>query len=357
MHLHSLFVQRFRNYKETSVEFNPSLNVICGPNAQGKTSLLEAIHYLMIGRSFRPCHNVDLIHIGSASFHLETIFCKAGVYQKLTVSVEDSKRQMIHNSTPLQSISNLLGIIPGVIMTPDDVNLVKGSPQVRRQFLDLQIAQGDPLYFYYLSRYMRAMRQRNQLLRQKKLATIESWEHEMAGAAAYIVMQRRRGIEDLQNYCQTYYAKLTEATEQLNLKYSSKGSNCQNESDLKAFHLHQFEKNRSREMAFGVTLAGPHKDDFWIGIDGRDVRYFASEGQQRSVVAALHLGEWQRLKQISEVTPLFMIDDVGISLDNQRKEKLLHELISLGQVFLTTTDTRLAETFSGSKKNILLPII
>ena len=109
-------------------------------------------------------------------------------------------------------------------------------------------------------------------------------------------------------------------------------------------------------MALGMTLTGPHKDDLWIGIGGRDVRFFASEGQQRSCVAALHLGEWQRLKEASTVTPLFMIDDVGISLDEKRKERLLRHLASLGQVFLTTTDSRLIDAFSGPKKIIALPL-
>ena len=120
--------------------------------------------------------------------------------------------------------------------------------------------------------------------------------------------------------------------------------------------MRQFSKNRHREMAFGQTLTGPHKDDIRIGIGGRDTRFFASEGQQRSCVAALHIGEWQHLKQVSEDIPLFMIDDVGISLDDKRRERLLDQLTSLGQVFLTSTDSDLINSFSGSKKIILLPL-
>ena len=357
MFLRSLHLQQFRNYGEMNLEFNPSLNLICGPNAQGKTSLLEAIHYLMIGRSFRSSRNQELIRFGSSSFYLETLFCKHGVDQKLRIQVEGGERRMIYNSTPLISASSLLGIIPGVIMTPDDVNLIKGAPLLRRQFLDLQIAQVDPLYVHYLARFIKAMGQRNMLLKQKQEGTIEIWEHEMAQSASYIVIQRRRGIAALQIHCRAFYAHLTDEKEHLNLKYCSGASNCKDEREIKSHYLQQYKKNRGKEMALGFTLTGPHKDDLWIGINDRDVRYFASEGQQRSCVAALHMGEWQRLKEVSENTPIFMIDDVGISLDDKRRERLIDKLAMLGQIFLTTTDAKLADSFSGSKKIIHLPLV
>lgn len=356
MFLKSLSLHQFRNYREVFFEFDPSLNLICGPNAQGKTSLLEAIHYLMFGRSFRPGLHQDLIHIGFDSFYLEALFCKHGIDQKLRFYVEGKERKMLHNSTILPSVSNLLGLIQGVIMTPDDVNLIKGSPLSRRQFLDIQLAQVDPLYIHYLARYGKAMRHRNQLLKQKKLLSIESWEHEMAQASAYIIMQRRRSLQALQNHSQVFYTYLTDETEELTLKYCSGASICQTETEIKEFHLSQFAKNRNREVILGHTVVGPHKDDIWIGIGGHDVRFFASEGQQRSCVAALHMGEWQSLKQIAEDVPLFMIDDVGISLDNKRRERLLDQLASFGQVFLTTTDPDLLNSLIKPKKILLLPL-
>jgi DNA replication and repair protein RecF len=356
MHLRSLYLQQFRNYRESYFEFHPSLNLICGPNAQGKTSLLEAIHYLMFGRSFRPGLHQDLIHMGCNSFYLEAIFSKHEVDQKLRVYVEGKERKMMHNSTPLPNVSNLLGLIQGVVMTPDDVNLVKGPPSLRRQFLDMQMAQVDPLYIHYLARYTKAMQHRNQLLKNKTVRSIESWEHEMAQASAYLIWQRRRCIQNLQIHCQKFYSYLTEERETLKLEYRSAASACQSEKEIKEFHLRQFHDNRNRELSVGYTLVGPHKDDIWIGIEGRDVRFFASEGQQRSCVAALHMGEWQCLKQAGEEIPLFMIDDVSISLDEKRRSRLLEQLSSLGQVFLTTTDVDSVNGFGGQKKIFLLPL-
>lgn len=355
MYLRSLYLQQFRNYGEGYFEFNPSINLICGPNAQGKTSLLEAIHYLMIGRSFRLCVHQDVIQIGSPFFYLEAIFCKHGVDQKIRLQTDGKERKIFCNSTSLPNISNLLGLIPGVIMTPDDVNLIKGPPLTRRQFLDIQIAQSDPLYVHYLSRYTKAMRQRNELLKQKKMLTIESWEYEMAQAAAYIIMQRRLAINILQLHSQNFYTYLTDEKESLAIEYRSGASTCQSEIEVKEFYQHQFAKQREKEMFMGYTLSGPHKDDMWIGIGGKDIRYFASEGQQRSCVAALHMGEWQRLKQLSGTHPLLMIDDVGISLDQKRRERLLDQLSSMGQVFLTTTEVSLLNSYRGEKKIFHLP--
>jgi len=352
MYLRSLYLKHFRRYQEAFFEFSPGLNVICGPNAQGKTTLLEAIHLLMLGRSFRPSQVQELIHEGADSFFVEALFNKHGVDQTLRFSFNPKERRIIHHSTSLTSLSHLLGLIQGVIMTPDDVNLVKGAPQIRRQFLDVQIAQIDPLYVHYLTRYMKAMRQRNQLLKQKTFLTIENWEHELVQAAVYLMEQRRKTVEALQKFCGPFYAYLTHETEELTLVYRPSGSKGLNSEEMKREYIQLLQKQREREMFVGYTLSGPHKDDIDIYIGGRHARQFASEGQQRSCVTALHFGEWQQLKRRSDDIPLLMIDDVGISLDTMRRQRLIEQLASLGQVFLTTTDPHFLEANISIEKKV-----
>jgi DNA replication and repair protein RecF len=300
--------------------------------------------------------NQDLIHSGSHSFYVETLFCKHAIDQKLRFYFDEKERKIFHNSTPLPIISNLLGLMQGIVMTPDDVNMIKGPPALRRQFLDIQLAQADPLYVHFLGRYAKAMRQRNQLLKQKKSHSIESWEHEMAQSAAYLILQRRRCVDKLQVHSQKFYSYLTGESEDLTLEYRSTASECKDENDIKKFYHHQYRKNREREMMLGTTLSGPHRDDFSIAIRSRDARFFASEGQQRSCVAALHLGEWLSLKETAEEIPLFMIDDIGISLDDHRRGRLLDLLSSMGQVFITSTDESLLSSLACQKKIILLPL-
>jgi DNA replication and repair protein RecF len=350
MYLRSLYLLNFRNYEEAYFEFGPHLNLICGANAQGKTSVLEAIHYLMQGRSFRFHQGSDLIKQGAASFYIEAKFSKHGVEQSLKIGFDGKERRIIYNHTALVSIPSLIGIIPGVTMAPDDINLIKGAPQLRRQFLDLQIAQIDPLYVHHLTRYSRATRQRNQLLKAKQLLTIESWEHEMGQSAAYLVMQRQKSIEHLQRHCQEAYCALTAEQEPIAVAYKTALPLSYSASELRQYQVSQLQKHRTREMILGYTLTGPHKDDVGFLIDAKETRHFASEGQQRSYMTAIRLAEWRSLNQLGHDSPLFLIDDVGISLDQERRQKLLNQMTQMGQVFLTATDKSLLDHISMPKK-------
>ena len=336
MHLCSLSLHGFRPYEKAHFDFSSGINIIYGANAKGKTSLLEAIHFLMTGRSFRTAQSKDMIRQGEYGFSIEAAFVKHGIEQQLKVLFNESERQIFFNSTAYSTLSSLLGIVQGVIIHPDDAALIKGAPVIRRHFLDLQIAQIDPLYIHCLTRYNRAMRQRNYLLRAKSSATIESWEHEMAHAAAYIVLQRRHAIGALQVESRKLYHLLSGEPNDLNLIYKTGASAVEDEA-LKPYYLEQFKKLRRREMELGMTLVGPHKDDLLISLGDKEARYFASEGQQRSCVAALRLAEWERLKAMAVETPLMLLDDISLSLDQSRREKLFHHLTALGQVFLTST--------------------
>lgn len=337
MYLRTIYLHHFRCYREASYTFSPGINVIFGPNARGKTSLLEAIHFLMTGRSFRTSQIEDLVQIGTSGFYLEAIFVKNEIEQTLKVYCEGKHRKVLYNNTVCPSLGSLLGLLQGVVVTPDDVSLVKGAPTQRRHFLDLQIAQIDPLYMHHLLRYNRAMKQRNTLLRAKSFATLESWEHEMANSAAYIVKQRHRATCDLEANGRTLYRLLSGETEDLNLNYKTNAGAGDDLDLLRKYHFDHFLKLRRREAEIGSTLVGPHKDDLTIGIGQKEARFFASEGQQRSCVAALRFAEWMRLNQLADDTPLMLMDDVGVSLDSSRRDRLMSHVKTLGQVFLTST--------------------
>lgn len=337
MHLVSLTLRNFRIYEEAVFAFCPKINMIWGENAIGKTTVLEAIYFLVTGRSFRTQHTAELIRAGASFFAIEARFIKHGIDQRLKVSFDGKDRKIFHNSTSLQSSTNLLGILQGVLITPDDSALVKGAPLTRRHYLDLQIAQGDPLYVHYVTRYNQAMRQRNVLLKTKTTSGIETWENEMAAAAAYITLQRRSTVEELNLLAKPLHHHLSGKDEAFTLEYKSTAPQNLNLNALKSYHLELYQRHRRREMELGITLNGPQKDDLFIFLKDLEVRHFASEGQQRSAVATLRLAEWTRLKDVSEEAPLMLIDDLGISLDDHRKGKLLNYLKDLSQVFLTFT--------------------
>lgn len=335
--LTAIRLRNFRCHSEALFEFSPGINLICGPNAKGKTSLLEAIYLLIAGRSFRTAQLQELILFESPGFHVEAFFVKHGVHQSLSFHYSSEERRIHYNSTSLSSIANLIGLLPGVSVTPDDVALVKGSPMARRHFLDLQISQIDPLYVHHLTRYHRALRQRNILLRAKEISTIESWEAEMAHSAAYVTQQRSHALRELQEKAQRLHQMLSAEKEQLSLGYKPGVPVEGGLETIRQLYLKQFVRYRPRELAFGATLTGPQKDDFAIALNQREARFFGSEGQQRSCATALRLAEWERVFDYAEVRPLMLMDDVGVSLDDARRSCLLNYTPNLGQVFLTTT--------------------
>lgn len=338
MYLRALYLRNFRSFKESLFEFSPHGNSISGENAKGKTTLLEAIYFLATGNSFRASNLTDLIQLGKDSFYLEAILVKHGIEQSLKIVWGKEEKQFYHNNNKCP-LANLLGILQSVVIAPEEIALVRGGPHVRRRFLDLHIAQNDPLYVHHLTRYIRAMKQRNVLLKTKKLASIESWEHEMAKSAAYLFIQRLNATKEIEKKSQEVHYILTDQREQLHIHYHSNPPQTASQEEVKSFYLAQFNHLRKKEQAFGFTLVGPHKDELVISIGEKPARFFASEGQQRSCVAAIKLAEWNRLHtSLDGLKPLMLIDDIGVSLDDNRRAKLLSYLETLGQTFLTSTE-------------------
>ncbi len=350
MHLKGVHLKNFRCFEDARFSFSPHFNLICGPNARGKTTILEAIGYFINGRSFRTSKAADLVRFGADHFIIEALFVKHGVEQSLKVISNGRQRKIICNHTESHSAAHLLGLLHGVCMVPDDIHLVKGGPSFRRDFLDLQIAQTDPLYVHHLMRYHRALEQRNTLLRAKELKTIELWEIEMAHAGAYLIKQRAKTINALNGHTQSYYA--TVGAEDPLMSLHPKGSVSYDSASPKEDYKKLFLQQRSRELCIGFTLSGPHKDDMQIALGGKEARFFASEGQQRSCIAAMRLAEWKRLEEVTEVKPLMLVDDLSTSLDINRRTRLMEHFSLLGQVFLTTTD-EIDIPLPENKKNIV----
>jgi DNA replication and repair protein RecF len=341
MHIRSLTLRNFRLYEEIHVDLSPGINVIEGLNACGKTTLLEAIYIMMTGRSFRTTQTRDMIKQGSPAFHSEIAFVKRGVEQKISFAYNGKQRKIFYNATECSSALHLLGILHGVIVHPEDVAIAKGAPAARRQFIDIQLGQTDPLYVHHITRFYRAMHQRNALLKIQALASIEMWEQEMAKSAAYIIEQRAILLGELDVITKGIYSEISGGKEELQLSYKASGAGEHKLEGLQALQeifVDQYHRHRSKEMALGSTLTGPHRDDFIMTLGGQEVRAFGSEGQQRACVIALRLAEWRRVHQETEEKPVMLIDDIGISLDVSRRRHLAGQLAKLGQVIVTTAE-------------------
>lgn len=328
MNIRSLSLANFRIYKEAEFTFEKNVNGIIGDNAVGKTTLLEAIYVALFGRSFRTLELKDLIKEGEDFFRIEIDFIKNDIEQKIIFIQGTKERRIWHNSTQFTQLSSLLGILHGVLIAPGDMQLIMGAPSDRRRFLDIQLSQTDPLYVHHCQRYARAMRQRNCLLKTGNLNGIIPFEKEMASSASYITYQRFLCIQELSILCRDIYFELSE--EPLHIQYISE-CNGTTMPEIEQFYLNTYNKLRSKELLLGYTLQGPHKNDISFLLDQKEARYFSSEGQKNSIIAALKLGEWTLVARRSRQKPLLLIDDLSWNLDAKRLHKLGRQILETGQ--------------------------
>lgn len=328
MFLKQIYLKNFRNYTEELVQFSPGVNLIHGENGQGKTNLLEAIYLLSTGKSFRTNQLSDLIKHKCKQFSIVALIEKDGIDQKLELHYSKSQKCLIHNKTKYQNFSNILGVFPSVVFSPLDISLINGSPQERRKFINLHIAQFDPLFVYHLARFDKAMKQRNQLLKKKSTTAIEIWEKEMAKSAFYLFQKRS-------DFCLIFNQKLKQLAEffcdEIKLKYMP---HCKINSTDQIYE--ELVKHREKDFFLGFTTIGPHRDDFIIYYQNKNTKTYASEGQKRLIIAMMKMTQYNLLKERCDYLPVFSIDDFGIHLDEKRKSLMKTHLMDFHQAFITS---------------------
>lgn len=330
MEVSRLILRNFRCYEEVEIPLAGGVNLIHGKNGAGKTSLLEAFYLLSTGRSFLTPHLSNLVRKEMPHFYVEAHFIRDGVEQMLSIGFDGKNRRIHYNNTLFQNFSHVLGILPSVLYSPKDSTLITGTPQERRRFLNIQLAQTNPLYVHHLMRYHKAMKHRNALLKVKSEAAIESWERMMGESARFLMQKRSELTELLRPKVELFAKELSDDEDFFDLHY---------EPSISLKRMDQIEellaKQRPKELIIGSTLIGPHRDDLHITYKKKEAKNFASEGQKRTCIAALKIAEWEVLKKQTETTPLFAIDDFGVHLDPKRTEVLQEKLNHLGQVLLT----------------------
>jgi DNA replication and repair protein RecF len=347
-----LRLHSFRNYAETTVRLGPGLNVIHGQNAQGKTNLLEAIATLALTRSPRTTSSSDLLRWSEDAALAEADIERPPAGVTLSVRFQlDAATGRVSRVTAVdgkpRSARAILGVCPVVLFWPEDLALVRGGPDGRRRFLDVILAQTDQQAVAHMSRYRRVLEQRNALLHQLRLGagardSLNSFTSELAHHGAWLALARSRLVDALAPLAARSLHDLSGQRERIALRYAP--AHVQAIPDgVEAAEQALLETLRSRageEIARGITLAGPHRDDVAFDLDGRAARGTASQGQQRSIVLACKLAEVQYLQDTAGVAPVILLDDVLSELDPHRRGSLL-ALLADGarhQVLVTTTE-------------------
>ncbi|PKM63418.1 MAG: DNA replication/repair protein RecF [Firmicutes bacterium HGW-Firmicutes-21] len=327
MKIISLGVADFKNTVKEEIKFSDGINIIYGDNAAGKTNLLEAIFLFAAGKSFRGNKDKDFIRFGQDSAFAEIEFEDKNGIQRMGIKLyKNAKKQIFRNCAQITKLSEYLGLFRAVIFTPDHLNLVKGSPEGRRRFIDLAICQSFPRYVATVSEYNRVLAQKNALLKNKigSDELTEVYNEKLCGLAAHITQNRLKYICRLQNEAQAFQNDMTDGAERLTLEYCSQaGSNFCSAEEIKERYTNLYKSKKEQEKQRGTTLYGPHKDDFYIYINGKNARLFASQGQQRSAVLSLKLAEGELSKKLTGEYPVFLLDDILSELDAKRKKYIL----------------------------------
>lgn len=371
MFIEKLALKDYRNYEELYIEFENKVNVILGENAQGKTNVMESIYVLAMAKSHRTSNDKDLIRWDQDYAKIEGRVQKqhSSLPLQLVISKKGKKAKLNHIEQ--QKLSQYVGNLNAVMFAPEDLNLVKGSPQVRRRFIDMEIGQVSPIYLHDMSQYQKILQQRNhylkmlQIKKQTDQTMLEILTEQFIQVAVRIVTKRFEFLRLLENWAKPIHQGISRGLESLDINYkpSVEVLEGQDLSKMVASFEEKFGRVRTREIERGTTLFGPHRDDLSFFVNGRDVQTFGSQGQQRTTALSVKLAEIELIHAEIGEYPILLLDDVLSELDDYRQSHLLNTIQGKVQTFVTTTSVdgidhqtlKEASTFevsSGTIKNV-----
>ncbi len=350
MRISQITLRHFRNYEALSLSFDKNINVFIGDNGQGKTNLLEAIYVTAIGRSHRTGIEAEMIAWQQADASIEVEFERHSVNHHIIIRLGRSgNKQVILNNHPIK-IRDLLGTLNVVLFSPEDLALVKGSPALRRRFLDMEISQTSKVYYKELLQYNRIVQQRNNLLKkikEKKASSdqLDSWDEQLAKGAASLVRRRKEALRKMSMLANLMHRKLTNSQETLSTQYYQpyyqEGIDQEQQTTVDEWYQNKIKSARSIDIIRGVTTIGPHRDDLLLTVNGINLRTYGSQGQQRTGALAFKLAELEYIKSETGEYPVLLLDDVMSELDSSRREQLTTFVKDRIQTFISATDRQL----------------
>ena len=362
MKINKIYAVNFRNYSSCNLDFSSMINVFYGQNAQGKTNILEAIFYSSFGMSHRTFTEDDLLKISCKEMAVGVEYESfSGVHDikiKKYQQLGRNKKEIFLDGTKVRPKEHY-GSLNVVMFSPEDLQLVKGEPSLRRRFFDMQIAQTDPIYYDLLVKYNRVLQQRNKLLKEIRdnggtPQQLEPWNKEFIVLATAIAKKRQLSLEKLQAIAGEIYASITGNKETLTIKYELKANNGELlylESDFSAWEIFYTNKLKEREridILRGNTGIGPHRDDIVLLLNDMSLKSFGSQGQQRSGALALKLSQLEYVRREIGEFPVLLLDDVMSELDNNRRAQLLLFIDGRVQTFITVNDRELIPELAGN---------
>lgn len=349
MRINTLTLRQFRNHSDTHVAFRPGINLITGPNGAGKTNLIDAIHYLCMSRSFTTGSDQYIMKQGSSGFSLDAM-AEGSIRASFRVACSYERgegKQFRVNDSPLPRLTDLIGLIPVVVLSPEDKKITRDGPAERRGFLDKMISQVSHSYLSELVTYRKIVQQRNRLLSSHHMRTdvkeaqLEPWNAQLARAGAHIIYKRQQVLAQFSHFLEKSYQRISGIKLRPHFVYNSlSGLELPaEEADIEQHFMGLMRRDRDREFERELTLNGPHRDDLIFYLDDMELRKFGSQGQHRLFALALKLAELELFSELLEDLPVFLLDDVFGDLDPSKIEVLTAMLNAHnGQAFITAAN-------------------
>ena len=382
MKINSIILENFRNYRSLELDFDESRNIILGENAQGKTNLIEAIYMTAFARSFRTNNSADMIMFGESSARVNTDITSEDIDKNINIIIRSDGKKMIRkDGKVISKTTELLNNVVVIIFSPDDLRIIKDSPDKRRSFINRELSQMRPRYYELLKRYNDGLRQKNALLKgyfniRKKTFTradnltlnefemaggsrsgnaqgdgmrnrfdnsrqynedmLDVFDHQLADAGYELIRYRKEFVEMLSDEASEIMRKISGGREELRIEYKTTCDYVTAPEGREILYK-QFYHNRDKDIYNGSQTLGPHRDDIAFFINGRDARKYGSQGQQRTIALSLKLAEIRIAKQLLDESPVLLLDDVLSELDLDRQRFLVNEIDDV-QLFITSAE-------------------
>ncbi len=361
MYLKTLNLRQFRNYQDQKVDFTAAKTILVGNNAQGKSNLLEAVELLATLRSHRMARDRDLVQEGEAIAQINATLERQTGISDLTLTLRrNGRRTVALNGESIRRQMDFLGVLNAVQFSSLDLELVRGGPEGRRNWLDTLLIQLEPVYAHILQQYNHVLRQRNAFLKKTQnglnaplsltelstqnsaLSTQNSelavWDAQLATTGTRVIRRRDRAIQRLAPIATAWHGSISGSTENLQIKYVPNiPSEDNHPEEVQQAFLVKIQQRAIAEMHQGTTLVGPHRDEIELTINQTPARQYGSQGQQRTLVLALKLAELQLIEEVVKEPPLLLLDDVLAELDLSRQNQLLDAIQDRFQTLITTT--------------------
>ena len=337
MYIKKVEIVNFRNYNSVTVNLHDKINIIYGNNAGGKTNLLESIYVLGLTKSHRSFIDNNLIKNGCDFFKLKGLLVKDGIKYNLEIN-NNRRKRMLLDQKEVNKISEYISNMNIIIFYPEDLEIIKGSPGVRRNFLDLELSQLYSNYINILTEYNRLLKMRNERLKIENNYNdqyLDILTEYLVDRGVMIYKMRLKLVTRLNEYCSDIYEDLT-GNKGFVIKY--RPNILINADNIKEKYLETYKKNRFKEFKVGKTLYGPHLDDIEFYLNDVNLKHYGSQGQQRISVIATKLAEIEIFKKYKKEIPILLLDDVFSELDVEKRNNLLKYIDGDIQTIITTTD-------------------